>query len=187
MGGRGYTRGRASYGTDLSVDGEVVRASNPRVLCPQGLEGRTTVNTFTSVANLCRAPEELELGGRACMKLRLADNTYGKSETRFFDAIVSGPDVDTAKRLSQGDQIVITGTLQKTSYKAKKGKMKGKTIEQDQMPFAKILQVTKSESFFAEREDEADEPETDNTEPSLDEPSDAPADDDSPLAGLDDE
>lgn len=152
------------------------------------------MNTFTSVANLCRAPEDLELGGRACVKLRLADNTYGKSETRFFDAIVSGPDVETAKKLSQGDQIVVSGTLQKTSYKAKKGKMKGKRVEQDQMPFAKILQVTKSESFFSsEDSDGTDDDATDDSAPDLTggggEPgegddSDGGSDEDNPLAGI---
>lgn len=149
------------------------------------------MNTFTAVVNLCRAPEDLQLGGRDCVKLRVADNTFGKSETRFFDAIVSGPDVETARKLSQGDQIVVSGTLQKTSYKAKKGKMKGKTVEQDQMPFAKILQVTKSESFFNGGEDGADESEGSDTDaPDLgggdsSEDSDSPDDDsDNPLAGI---
>lgn len=118
------------------------------------------MNQFTCVANLCREPEELELGGRACMKMRLADNTPGKTAiTRYFDAIVSGPDVDVAKRLETGDQIVVAGTLQLTEYKAKKGPNKGKKVPSEQMPFAKILQVTKSDKFFGggADDDEADD------------------------------
>lgn len=152
------------------------------------------MNTFTAVVNLCRAPEDLQLGARDCVKLRVADNTFGKSETRFFDAIVSGPDVETARKLSQGDQIVVSGTLQKTSYKAKKGKMKGKTVEQDQMPFAKILQVTKSESFFnggdedgvddADSSTEAPDLEGDGGGPGSGDIDDGAGDEDNPLAGI---
>lgn len=147
------------------------------------------MNTFTAIVNLCRSPEPLELGGRPCMKLRLADNTFGKqAETRFFDAIVSGNDADVAKRLEQGDQIVISGTLVATSYKAKKGKNKGKTIQSDQMPFAKILQVTKSPSFFS-GDGEKDEDPAEGTEteaPDLDEGTDAGEADesDNPLADV---
>jgi single-stranded DNA-binding protein len=143
------------------------------------------MNNFTSVCNLCRDPEDLQLGERSVVKLRLADNTFGKNaETRFFDAIVSGPDVDTAQQLKQGDQIVISGTLQATSYKSKKGKNKGKTVMADSMPFAKILQITKSPSFFAGQGDGDDgaEPE-DTSEPDLtEETADEGAE--SPLDGL---
>ncbi len=143
------------------------------------------MNNFTATVNLCRKPEELELGGRSCMKLRCADNTFGKNaEPRYFDAIVNGNDVDVAKRLDTGDQIVISGTLVATSFKAKKGKNKGKTVASDQMPFARILQVTKSPTFFAAQPD--DEGETENTEePELEETEDAEiADGDDPLADL---
>ena len=143
------------------------------------------MNTFTAIVNLCRSPEPLELGGRACMKLRLADNTFGKqAETRFFDAIVSGNDADVAKRLEQGDQIVVSGTLVATSYKAKKGKNKGKTVQSDQMPFAKILQITKSPTFFSgdgKEDDEAAEGSTD--EPDLEDGGEAD-ESDNPLADV---
>ena len=145
------------------------------------------MNTFTAVVNVCKAPETLELGGRECVKLRLADNTFGKkSETRFFDAIVSGNDADVAMRLEQGDQIAVTGTLVSTSYKSKRGKNKGKTVQSDQMPFAKILQVTKSPSFF-ERSDDDEEPEEgaeDTEEPSLDDPETELDEDEDPLADV---
>lgn len=138
------------------------------------------MNNYTASVNLCRKPEEIELGGRACMKLRCADNTFGKNaEARYFDAIVNGSDVETAKRLDVGDKIIVTGTLQATSYKAKQGKNKGKVIQSDQMPFARILEVTKSPTFFAGKPEEADDTEA----PSLDEPTPEEADDD-PLADL---
>lgn len=128
------------------------------------------MNNFTAVVNLCKDPEPLTLGEREVIKLRLADNTFGKNaETRFLDAIVGGPDKDVAEQLKQGDQIVITGTLVATSYKSKKGKNKGKTVMADSMPFAKILQITKSPSFFSGEgggdEDGADA--GDNSEPDL--------------------
>lgn len=143
------------------------------------------MNVYTATVNLCRNPEPITLGERECMKLRLADNTFGKSKTRFLDAIVSGQDVETAGRLQSGDQIVVTGTLQLTEYKAKKGKMKGKTVQADQMPFARILQVTKSPSFFAGagEEDQDAEAGQDNSEPEITEELDD-AGEDSPLAGL---
>lgn len=116
------------------------------------------MNNFTCIANLCRDPETIELGGKECYKLRLADNTFGKqSVTRFFDAIVGGPDAGVASKLKQGDQILVTGTLQATQYKAKQGKNKGQMVNSDQMPFAKILQVTKSPSFFAGAGGDADD------------------------------
>lgn len=134
------------------------------------------MNNFTAIVNLCRDPEALELGGRTCQKLRLADNTFGKNaETRFFDAIVSGPDADVAARLKSADSIAVTGTLVKGSYKGKKGKNKGKTVETDSMPFAKILQVIKSPSFFEGGSDDSDE--GDDSEPDLDGVQDAPDDD----------
>lgn len=147
------------------------------------------MNNYTAIVNLCRAPEALTLGGRECMKLRLADNTFGKqAETRFFDAIVSGNDAEVAGRLAQGDQVVISGTLVATSYKGKKGKNKGKTVQSDQMPFAKILQVTKSPTFFTEQPDDETADAGDSSEPDLGE---AEADgtpdtevDDDPLADV---
>lgn len=145
-------------------------------------------NSYTAVVNLTKDPEDLTLGEREVVKLRLADNTFGKNtETRFFDALVAGPDVDAARQLKSGDQIVITGQLTKTSYKSKKGKNKGKTMEADSMPFAKILQITKSPSFFNASPD--DEPEADGVnqteEPDLEDDGNNMRDDaEDPLADL---
>lgn len=121
------------------------------------------MNNYTAIVNLTSDPEDLKLGERDTKKLRLADNTFGKnSETRFFDMIVSsGPDMEVAGRLAKGDQIMVTGTLVAGSYKAKKNSKyakKGQVIKTDSMPFGRILQVTKSPSFFnqAETADEGD-------------------------------
>lgn len=132
------------------------------------------MNTYTAIVNLTADVEDLKLGERDVKKLRVADNTFGKnSETRFFDVIVSsGPDMEVAGRLAKGDQIVVTGTLVRGSYKAKKSTKyakKGATVLTDSMPFGRILQVTKSPSFFNQGDDTADEGETE-TEGSTDEP-----------------
>lgn len=119
-------------------------------------------NNYTACCNLTKDPEDLTLGERELVKLRLADNTFGKgTETRFFDALVGGPDVEAARQLKSGDQVVVTGQLTKTSYKSKKGKNKGKTVEADSMPFAKLMQITRSPSFFSG--ESADEPEPDGS------------------------
>lgn len=111
------------------------------------------MNNYTAIVNLTSDVEDLTLGERNVKKLRVADNTFGKnSETRFFDVIVSsGPDMEVAGRLAKGDQIVVTGTLTAGSYKAKKNTKyakKGQVIKTDSMPFGRILQVTKSPTFF---------------------------------------
>lgn len=142
-------------------------------------------NQYTAVVNLTQDPEDLTLGEREVVKLRCADNTFGKNtETRFFDALVAGPDVEAARRLSKGDQIVITGQLTKTSYKAKKGKNKGKIMEADSMPFAKLMQITKSESFFNSKPDDDETDGAEQTEePDLEAPADADTGED-PLDGV---
>lgn len=141
-------------------------------------------NSYTSVCNLTKDPEDLTLGEREVVKLRLADNTFGKNaETRFFDALVAGPDVDAARQLKSGDQICITGQLTKTSYKSKQGKNKGRTVEADSMPFAKILQITKSPSFFNRDADaDAGDSAAQTEEPDL--TGDAPDDGVDPLEGV---
>lgn len=144
-------------------------------------------NNFTAVCNLTRDAETLTLGERELVKMRLANNTFGKgAEALFFDALVGGPDYDAAIQLKQGDKIAITGTLVKSSYKGKKGKMKGKVVETFSMPFAKLMTIIKSESFFAGsgQDDEAEEGSTEA--PDL---GDAVVDadtltDDDPLAGV---
>lgn len=108
-------------------------------------------NNGSWVVNLGKAPESLELGGRPCYKIRCAEKAATKKAiTRWFTAIVGGPDVDTASRLDKGDTIIVTGEMALTEYKASKPKYKGEMIREDEIPFAKILRVVKSPTFFAE-------------------------------------
>lgn len=138
-------------------------------------------NTYTAVVNLTSDPESLTLGEREVKKLRVADNTFGKnSETRFFDVIVSStPDIAVAERLVKGDQIVVTGQLVAGSYTAKKTTKyakKGAKVRTDSIPFGRIMQVTKSPSFFNK-----DESATDDTAPADDGTTDAPDLGDAPV------
>lgn len=99
--------------------------------------------------NLGRNPEKTQLGGRDVVKLRVAEKAGSKrAETRWFNAIVGGPDVDTAMQLEEGNQIALSGELVWTSWTPKQGKLKGIKQFGDEMPFAKLLKVLKSESFF---------------------------------------
>lgn len=103
----------------------------------------------TGIVNLGADPEELTLGARKVYKLRCADKAPGKnSVTRWLSVLVSGPDCDTAQRLAKGDSIMISGTISKTEYKPKKLQFKGQMMSQDEVPFGKILQVVKSDTFF---------------------------------------
>lgn len=138
-------------------------------------------NNGTYIVNLGKPPEALELGGRQCYKLRCAEKAANKKAiTRWFTAIVGGPDVDTASRLGQGDTIAVSGELSLTEYKAKKPRYKGEMIREDEIPFAKIMRVIKSPTFFAEKTDEA--PADDAGAPTADAPEgDTPPD----LSGLD--
>jgi single-stranded DNA-binding protein len=151
------------------------------------------MNNYTAIVNLTADVEDLTLGERDVKKLRVADNTFGKnSKTRFFDIIVSsGPDIAVASRLAKGDQIVVTGTLVAGEYTAKKNSKyakKGQKVQTDSMPFGRILQVTKSPTFFNQDDevppvdDEGGEPEGSTEEPEL---NDAPDDGGSdPLEGV---
>jgi hypothetical protein len=115
-------------------------------------------NSGTYIVNLGKDPEQLTLGGRECYKLRCAEKAATKKAiTRWFTAIVGGPDVDTASRLKSGDTIAVTGELALTEYPAKKARYKGEMIREDEIPFAKIMRVIKSPSFFSEAEAPADE------------------------------
>lgn len=136
-------------------------------------------NNGTYIANLGKDPEELELGGRPCVKLRVAEKAASKkAETRWFTAIVGGPDVETAKKLRTGDTIAVTGELVLTKYKAKKPRYAGEMIQEDEMPFAKLMRVIKSPSFFGDGE----APPADAGAPTADSPAgDTPPD----LSGLD--
>lgn len=106
-------------------------------------------NNGTYIVNLGRDPEEMQLGGRDVIKLRVAEKAGSKrAETRWFSAIVGGPDVETAKRLASGDTIALAGELVWTSWTPKQGKDKGKKQFGDEMPFAKLMKVIKSPTFF---------------------------------------
>lgn len=134
-------------------------------------------NNGTYIVNLGKDPEKLELGGRECYKLRCAEKAGNKKAiTRWFTAIVGGPDCATAARLDQGDSIAITGELSLTEYKNKKTR---EMVKEDEMPFAKIMRVIKSPTFFTEqgKPDAADEGAPTADAPAGDEPPD--------LSGLD--
>ena len=140
------------------------------------------MNTYTAVVNLTSDPENLTFGDREVTKIRVADNTFGKdNEPRFFDVIVSSkPDMETASRLLKGDQVVVTGTLVRSSYKAKKdgnGVKKGQKVYTDGIPFGRILQVTRSPSFFEGTGNTPEAEDKGSTDaPSLDAPADDPLD-----------
>jgi len=122
------------------------------------LQRKFNMNNGTYIVNLGADPEKIELGGRELYKLRCADKTPGKrSIVRWFTAMVGGPDVTVANRLAKGDTIVLTGTLTKEEYSPKKPRYKGEKIETDNMPFAKILQVVKSDTFFGRESVSSDE------------------------------
>lgn len=106
-------------------------------------------NTFTAIVNLGADPEELTLGTRQVYKLRCADKGIGKDAVTFwFTALVGGPDITTAQRLIKGDSIAITGTLVHKEYRPKKPRYKGEMMTSAEVPFAKIMQVVKSDTFF---------------------------------------
>jgi single-stranded DNA-binding protein len=122
-------------------------------------------NSGTFIVNLGKDPEELQLGERTLVKLRCAEKAGGKKAiTRWFTALVSGLDASTAMRLRSGDRIAVTGELALTEYTKKGGKGKGETVREDEMPFAKILNVIKSPSFFSDTD----------AAPALDAPADGP-------------
>lgn len=112
------------------------------------------MNSFTSNATICKAPESIKLGEREGMRIRMVDKVFGKKAVdRFFTIIVTGPDVDVAKRVKVGDQLMITGCLVQEEYTNKAGQ----TVKDDTIPFGKILNVTKSPSFFGAAKPEAAE------------------------------
>lgn len=112
------------------------------------------MNNFSTVATICKLPEVIKLGEREGVRIRLVDKTYGKKAVdRFFTGIFTGPDVDVAKRLKVGDQIFVSGGLIQEEYTNKAGQ----TVKDDTMPYGKILNVTKSPSFFGAAKPEATE------------------------------
>jgi single-stranded DNA-binding protein len=130
-------------------------------------------NSGTYIVNLGRDPEDMQLGGRDVIKLRVAEKAGSKrAETRWFNAIVGGPDVDTAKQLKSGDQVALSGELVYTSWTPKQGKNKGKKEYGDEMPFAKLLKVLRSPTFFGSEEAPAAEGEPTADAPAGDTPPD---------------
>jgi single-stranded DNA-binding protein len=126
-------------------------------------------NNFTCIVNLGAKPEEIVIGERRLMKLRCAEKAGSKNaETRWFSALVSGPDVATAERLEKGDTLAVTGELVSKAYTPKSGPNKGKKQIEDEIPYAKILRVIKSPSFFSEAP--ADAPEEPAFSPEADVP-----------------
>jgi single-stranded DNA-binding protein len=140
------------------------------------------MNKGMYVVSLGADPENIMLGEKEGRKLRCAEKARGKkSTTRWFNAIVTGYDVDTADKLRKGDSLIVEGELVLESYKPKQPKYKGEERTVDTMPFAKIFHVIKSPTFFGEAEAEA-EPEQPGVSAT-----EAPALDGStadPLAGL---
>lgn len=107
------------------------------------------MNSFTCIARLGADPETIQLGDREGRKVRLAEEVPGKKNiTRWFNAIFSGRDVETVDRIRKGDTIMVTGALALTEYSPKKTRYKGEKVKSDEMPFAKLMQVIKSPSFF---------------------------------------
>jgi single-stranded DNA-binding protein len=107
-------------------------------------------NQGTYFINLGKDPEELQVGERTLVKLRCAEKgTSKKAVTRWFTALVGGQDAQVAMRLKSGDAIAVSGELILTEYTPKAGPNKGKKQREDEMPFAKILRIVKSPSFFA--------------------------------------
>jgi single-stranded DNA-binding protein len=114
-------------------------------------------NSGSYIVRLGDDPETIQLGKTEGRKLRCADNTFGKKAiTRWFNAIVTGRDAETADRLRKGDRIVITGQLVLEEYAPKKPRYKGEKVRTDVMPFAKITEVLASESYFGGGDDAGD-------------------------------
>ena len=107
------------------------------------------MNKGMYIASLGADPESITLGEKEGRKLRLAEKARGKkSVTRWFNAIVTGYDAETADKLRKGDTIIIEGEMVLEEYAPKKPKYKGEKVKADAMPFAKIFQVVKSKTFF---------------------------------------
>jgi single-stranded DNA-binding protein len=113
------------------------------------------MNNGTYVINLGADPETIQLGEKEGRKLRCAEKAPGKKNvTRWFNAIVTGYDNETADRLRKGDTLIVMGQMGLEEYAPKKPRYKGEKIRVDVMNFAKIFQVVKSPSFFGGDDDE---------------------------------
>lgn len=103
-------------------------------------------NYGTFFVYLGKAPEDLQLGGKDVVKLRCSEKAGNKrAETRWFTAIVGGPDVEAARRLAKGDMIALAGELVYKKYRPKNAR---EDKYEDEMPFAKLAKVIKSPTFF---------------------------------------
>jgi single-stranded DNA-binding protein len=115
-------------------------------------------NSGSYIVRLGDDPETIKLGSIEGRKLRCADNTFGKkSVTRWFNAIVTGRDVETADRLRKGNRIVVSGQLVLEEYAPKKPRYRGEKVKTDVMPFAKITEVIESETYFGNAEQQEGE------------------------------
>lgn len=124
------------------------------------------MNHGTYIVNVAKDPEQREIGESKIVRLRVADSTFGKnSVTNFFNAEFRGRDAEAVMKLKSGNQIAIVGTLKKVTYRPKSGPNKGKKVEDFEMPFANLLQVLKSETFFGGEKAEPDAEPEDTTEP----------------------
>jgi len=116
------------------------------------------MNIHIAIVNLAKPPVAKTIAGRELMELRVADSTFGKNDiTNFYNVTVSGPSAATAKRLAQGDSVLIAGTLSKRSWKATKGPRAGQMVEEQEMKFGEIKQVVKSPTFFGGTADAPDD------------------------------
>jgi single-stranded DNA-binding protein len=107
------------------------------------------MNNGTWIVNLGSKPEKLTLqrdGGTVNLyRLRCAEKCPGKkSITRWFSALVSGQDMEVAAKLETGDTLAVIGQMALTEYEGKNGKTR-----EDEITFAKILNVIRSPTFFA--------------------------------------
>ena len=107
------------------------------------------MNNGTFIVNLGNNPTEMTFGETKVYKLRCAEKAGNKKAvTRWFNAYVRGGDTAVAARLSEGDSIALTGELSLTEYAPKTPKYKGEMVREDEIPFARILRVIKSKTFF---------------------------------------
>lgn len=111
------------------------------------------MNIHTAVVTLAAAPEAKTIGSKDIVELRVADRSFGRNAvTKFYTATVSGRDAENARRLTKGDSVFITGSMQAREYTNKKGIK----VQVDEMPFCRLVQVLKSDSFFAKDDDAGD-------------------------------
>lgn len=108
------------------------------------------MNIHSAVVTLVNPPEAKQIGTKDIVELRVADRSFGRNAvTKFYTATVSGKDAENAKRLAKNDSLFISGSMQTREYTNKKGIK----VQVDEMPFCRIVQILKSDTFFAKAED----------------------------------